>query len=129
LNDQFNWEHYIKFSEVLLNNLNLYENKETIYRTICSRSYYGAFKPFEDYIRSISIDLPLYDERGNYLGSHNRVIYYIENNIDRNIGRKLKRLKSYRVKADYKAEINLSQRDAENCKRLSKEIYQFFINL
>jgi len=86
-----------------------------------------VFKLFKDYFRKNSINLPEYDVNGRPLGSHEKVIYYIENNINRHIGRVLRRLKSYRIKADYKSGENLTRRDAENSIRLARIVYQFFI--
>lgn len=123
--NKFKWENFILFSEHLHQN-NTFREEQTINRVISSRCYYGAFKPFEDHFKHNRIHLPTTDIYRNRLGSHDRVIYYIENNISKNIGRMLKRLKTYRIIADYQANKLISLKDRENAIRLSKDIYSFF---
>jgi len=124
MNHRFNWKNFILFSEYLHQN-NTFQEQHTVNRVISSRCYYGVFKLFEDYLKDNRIQLPVTDCYGNKLGSHDRVIYYVERNIDNNIGRKLRRLKSYRVIADYKADKPVSIRDRENIIRLAKEISSY----
>jgi len=121
---RFNWKNYILFSEYLHQN-NTFEEEQTINRVISSRCYYGVFKPFEDYLKDKKIHPPMKDGYGNDLGSHDRVIYYVEKNLNRKIGRKLKRLKIYRVIADYKANEHISKRDRENIIMLSKQVFNY----
>lgn len=62
------------------------------------------------------------------LGSHDKIIFYITNNINRNIGRKLRRLKTLRVNSDYWADRKILMRDSQEAIELAEKIYNFYKN-
>ena len=124
----FDWKDFINLSENLLNGTNtLYT--EALYRTIISRSYYGIFKQVEDKLKELeqkgNITLPRKDLNGNRLGSHEKVIFYLQNHEDEKVkdfGELLNDLKRQRHESDYKAWKRINERDASTALRLALKL-------
>ena len=136
----FNWEEFIKISEELYtiqqSQFNPLRNcsSEAIYRTICSRAYYGIFKQIEDFLEENSVELKdtieITNEKGEIeerkLGSHERVIIYLR---DKNseLYKLIDRLRTKRHQADYKAKPKIKERDAKEAYKKAKEAHELFL--
>lgn len=119
----FNWEDFINLSKELLNYTNT-QYKEALYRTIVSRSYYGVFKQVEDKLKEVYI-LPERDSKGRKLGSHERIVYYLQNHKDykvKNFGNRLDRLKRQRHKVDYDTQASISRENSEKALKLAEKL-------
>ena len=136
----FNWEEIIKISETLYKTQQSSFNPlkdcshEAIYRTICSRAYYGIFKQIEDFLKENSVELKdtieITNEKGETeerkLGSHEKVIIYLQ---DKNseLYKLIERLRAKRHQADYKAKPKVKERDAEEAYKKAKRAHELFL--
>ncbi len=122
----YDWNNFINFSEKLLEEITSARcNKETVYRTICSRAYYGIFKLIEDFCRENSIPLPGRDELGNKLGSHKKIMIYLQE-CNRELYILISRLYNKRISADYRKYIKVTGRNAELSIRDAKRAKALF---
>ena len=127
----FDWEDFVNLSKELLNDANT-QYKEALYRTVISRSYYGIFKQVEDRLKELerkgNITLPSQDSDGYRLGSHEKIIFYLQNHTNervRDFGDLLEDLKGQRHSSDYKAYKIISRKRAEIALKLAlKLVYE-----
>lgn len=124
----FDWKDFINLSHQLINSFST-QYEEALYRTIVSRSYYGIYKQVEDKLRDLegrgNIILPYEDSEGRRLGSHERIIFYLQNHNDeriRDFGELLEDLKRQRHKSDYNAQGRISRRNSETALRLASRL-------
>jgi len=106
----FDWNKFIELSERIMEKA----NSEEEFRTVVSRSYYGAFKQANDQYKKETFDDPK-------MSVHNVVIMYFQKHdkmLYRSIGLWLGRLKDKRVTSDYKAAILITKKDA--CESLDR---------
>ncbi len=124
----FNWEELITFSETLISRVNIFPDKEAVYRTVINRVYYGVFKQVEDFLKEKRVSLPteVYNPRiGEYqkLGSHERVIEFLKDKPKlKSFAFSFERLKYRRLKADYKASYEITKEEAEESLSLAKSL-------
>ncbi len=103
----YDWNNFINFSEKLLEEITSARcNKETVYRTICSRAYYR-------------------DELGNKLGSHKKIMIYLQE-CNRELYILISRLYNKRISADYRKYIKVTGRNAELSIRDAKRAKALF---
>jgi len=133
----FNWKNYLLFSEKLLDTEDTFSNsnpddenkenqnpdlKESIYRTICSRSYYSIFKEIEDFFKENNIP---YNPKREYKGSHDKLITFLEEE-SQELGKYLRELKGLREKADYHRHRPVIKRSAERAIKRAHEAFNAF---
>jgi len=130
----FDWEDFINLAYELIQEHNT-NYDEALYRTIISRAYYGIFKQVEDYLK-LRVSLPNSDYRGRKLGSHERVIFFLQTHKNpkvKEFGDILEDLKRLRHKADYNAKENIGKDEAtravEDALDLSEKWNTTIINL
>ncbi len=108
--------------------MNIFPDKEAVYRTVINKAYYGVFKQVEDFLKEKRVSLPteVYNPRiGEYqkLGLHERVIEFLKDKPKlKRLAFSLESLKYRRFKADYKASYEATREEAEESLFLAKSL-------
>jgi uncharacterized protein (UPF0332 family) len=111
----FDWETYLKLSDILENLQDGTDLKEASLRSAISRYYYGVFILARDWLKQITgLNIP----KGR---THSFVIgkYKAGTSTARAIGANLSRLKREREKADYMSGANITKAVVQRAKGLS----------
>lgn len=119
----FKWQEFIDLAWHILQNNKLdttfiQSKEECVWRTLVSRSYYGIFKQIEDFLENNNL-VTVY----RLHGSHKRIVDFFQNKYPQFYGR-FERLKNLRQIADYKKNLRVSKKDAENAARLAQGLTQ-----
>jgi len=93
---KFPWPEYLNLSRNIVQNIQAFNNQESVHRCAVSRAYYSAFCSARNYARDFQNFKPT--ERGR---DHSLVIDHFKNNGMVDIAFKLLDLKGWREKSDY----------------------------
>ncbi len=123
----FDWFFYIKLANELINFQKTSYIKEAYFRTSISRSYYGAFCLSRNFLERKGISLIPKDK-----SVHQFVIEkyrYSNNSIEREIGKKLDRLRKERNDSDYNDRKKVKSQNAVRAYNKSKKILKLLKNI
>lgn len=100
----FDWSHFLEFAEILKKDY----NNEAALRTVVNRAYYAAFKKCEDFLEASGNKIP---------GDSHKYVWDTfskgRKKERRIIGTNGGRLKRKRIDADYHAEAEITNTDAQ----------------
>lgn len=125
----FDWSHYLKLAEILVNNTKNTPLEEAAYRAAISRAYYAVFCSCRNFVRTQSDKIILADDATD----HGTVRRYFREQSDKElqkIGRLLGNLRDDRNSADYNDEYygNLAK-DSTKVIKQAKQVLKLLAKL